>query len=40
VQELNVPIDYLKSTSDFTVEGSGCSLLGHFIIWKNKKEAV
>ena len=39
-QDLNVPIDYLKATKDFTVEGTGCSLLGQFIIWKNKKGGV
>ena len=39
-QDWNVPIDYLKATKDFTVEGTGCSLLGQFIIWKNKKEVA
>ena len=37
-KDWNVPIDYLKATKDFTVEVTGCSLLGQFIIWKNKKE--
>ena len=37
-EDWDVPIEYLKPTNDFTVEGSDCSLLGQFIIWKNKKE--
>ena len=37
-EDWDVPIEYLKATNDFTVEGSDCSLLGQFIIWKNKKE--
>ena len=37
-EDWDVPIEYLKPTNDFTVEESDCSLLGQFIIWKNKKE--
>ena len=33
-EDWDVPIEYLKPTKDFTVEGSGCSLLGQSIIWK------
>tara|TARA_B100001250_G_scaffold278779_1_gene241201 strand:+ start:590 stop:841 length:252 start_codon:yes stop_codon:yes gene_type:complete len=33
----DVPIEYLKPTKDFTVEGSTCHLLGDWIMWKEDK---